>query len=411
MARTLFPRFLEAKISEALENTRVTTITGPRQSGKTTLAHKFTSDTRQFYTLDDSPTYDAADSDPVGFISRIEHGSIDEIQRAPKLIRAIKISVDSDPRPGRFLLTGSANILTIPKIPESLAGRMWIKTLLPLSQAEIEGTQVSFLDDLFEAEDMPFRKTGYKVEDLELRVLHGGYPGMLQASSDSIRREWATNYVNSIISRDIKELLRAYQLKDLSKLLQACAIQSSQMVVHSKVGKHMALDVKTVQRYLDTLEQLYLIEYLPAWRTGELRRLVSTPKLHFLDTGLLSAIRKIDQRVIEENRGVFGPLLESFVFAELKKIATWSKEQHSFHYYRDKDKAEVDFVISSGFNALAGIEVKASATVQSKDFAGLKKLQAAAGSSFKVGVLLYTGERVLPFGDRLFAAPVSVLWS
>ena len=411
MPKTLFPRFLEARVSESLNDTRVTAVTGPRQAGKTTLIQKFTSDKRPYYTLDDPTTYEAATYDPLGFVKRIEYGAIDEIQRVPGLILAIKMSVDSDPRPGRFLLTGSADILTIPTISESLAGRMSINRLLPLSQAEIEGVQVSILDDLFEADGTPFKRTAYEVDDLEHRVLKGGYPEIQRKTSERARQEWSANYVETILSRDIKEILDAYRLTDLSQLIQATAIQSGQLVVHAEVAKRMGLDTKTVQRYMATLEQMYLLKYLPAWHSNELKRLLKTPKLHFLDSGLAAAIRQIDLRTIQSNRTVFGPLLESFVFSELQKLSSFSDHWLLFHHFRDKDGKGVDFVISSGGNAFVGIEVKASATVRPSDFAGLRKLQFATGPSFRFGILLYTGTQVVPFGNGLFAAPVSVLWT
>ena len=411
MPETLFPRFLEARVSESLDDTRVTAVTGPRQSGKTTLIQKFASDKRPYYTLDDTATYEAATYDPVGFVKRIEYGAIDEIQRVPELILAIKMSVDTDPRPGRFLLTGSANILTIPTISESLAGRMSINRLLPLSQAEVEGVHVSILDDLFEADDTPFKRTAYKVDDLEHRVLKGGYPEIQRKTSKRARQEWLANYVETILSGDIKEILDAYRLTDLSQLIQATAMQSGQLVVHAEIAKRMGLDTKTVQRYMAALEQMYLLNYLPAWHSNELKRLLKTPKLHFLDSGLAAAIRQIDLRKIQGNHAVFEPLLKSFVFSELQKLSSFSDRWLSFHHFRDKDMAEVDFVISSAGNAFVGIEVKASATVRSRDFAGLRKLQLATGPSFRFGVLLYTGTQIVPFGDALFAAPVSILWA
>ena len=407
----LFPRFLEARISDSLDDTRVTAVCGPRQSGKTTLLQKFTSGERPYYTLDDPSTYEAAVSDPIGFIRGIEYCSIDEVQRVPELIRAIKLSVDSDPRPGRFLLTGSAEILTVPTISESLAGRMSINRLLPLSQAEIEGARVSLLDDIFEADDLPFNRTACKIDDLENRVLKGGYPEMQRKSSERARQAWAADYVETILSRDIKELLHAYRLNDLPKLIQASAMQSGLLVVHAEVAKRMGLDTKTVQRYMGALEQMHLLRYLPAWHSNELKRLLKTPKLHFLDSGLVAAIRQINLRTIKKDRTAFGPMLESFVYSELQKLATWSKYRLSFHHYRDKGGNEVDFVINSGGNAFVGIEVKASATVRSSDFAGMRKLQQATGTSFRFGVLLYSGTRIVPFGDSLFAAPVSVLWT
>lgn len=220
-------------------------ITGPRLSGKTTLAQKVTPGKRLFHTLDDPGTYRRAMSNPVEFIKGIEYGTIDEVQRVPELCRAIKLSVDSDPRPGRFLLTGSADIMAIPAIAESLGKRMTSLCLPPLSQAEIEGAQVSFLEDLFEDNSYPLKRVSHKIDDLAARVLRGGYPGMRSIVSAPAREKWVHDYVNGVLSLDIKELLGAYRLKDLMGLIHAGAKQSGKLAVHAVIARGLGIDIKT----------------------------------------------------------------------------------------------------------------------------------------------------------------------
>ncbi len=406
----MFPRFLESIISETLEFSRVTAVIGPRQSGKTTLVSSFATNERQFFTLDNEITYTQAVQDPLGFLRDVDCCCIDEIQRVPSLIRAIKMSVDSDGRPGRFLITGSADILTIPTISESLAGRMIVKKLFPLSQSEIKGNEALAIDDLFSSCFKPFTRTEYKPEDLEKRVLTGGYPDMHNIKSSDSKRTWATNYISTILNREVGEISNVHRLRDVTQLVRACAMQTSQLIVHSSVANDLKIDVKTVQKYVNILEQIYIVHLLPAWPSSEMKRLIKAPKIHFIDTGLVSSIRQIGLSDIKQNRALFGALLESFVFSELLKMSSWSDQNLSFHHFRDKEKNEVDFVISNGRGEVIGIEVKASATIRMSDLKGMKKLQSSAGENFKAGYVLYTGDQIIPMGENLLAAPVSVLW-
>ena len=410
MSGNLFPRFLKSQISDTLGFSRVTAVIGPRQSGKTTLVQSYSSEDRQFFTLDNEITYSQALQDPLGFVRDIDCCCIDEIQRVPSLIRAIKMSVDSDRRPGRFLLTGSADILTIPTISESLAGRLIVKKLYPLAQSEIGGNKILTIDNLFSKQFKPFTRTAYIPDDLEQRVLNGGYPDMLAIKSRDSKRTWAINYVETILNREVREISTASRLTDLTHLVQACAIQTSQLIVHSSVANSLKIDVKTVQRYINILEQIYIVSLLPAWHGNELKRLVKTPKLHFIDTGLVTSMRQIELGDLKQNRALFGPLLESFVYSELLKMSSWSGQSLSFYHFRDKEKNEVDFVITNGRGEVIGIEVKASATIRSGDLKGMKKLQNAVGENFKAGYVLYTGDQIIPMGDNVIAAPVSILW-
>ncbi len=408
--RSQYPRYIKCKVIEAMTDTRVVLIVGPRQAGKTTLAKKLSGENRPYLTLDDENVFQAAHADPLTFIRQFEYVTIDEIQRAPELIREIKRSVDTDQRPGRFLLTGSANILTISTVSESLAGRLAINELFPLAQAEIEERDSNQIDQLFESTPTMFSSRPLDTPDLTQRILASGYPEMLMRSDIGRRRAWANDYIRTLLSRDIREVMNAYRLTDLKALLAAAAIQSAQLVVYSQLSKSLGLSIPTVRKYINTLEQMYLLRLLPAWSRNSLKRLVRTPKLHFIDAGLLAVLRAITPDRLSQDRSLLGTLLETFVFSELLKLASFSEHTYDFFHYRDKDKVEVDLVVERPPDGLIGIEVKASATIRKEDWRGLKRLKSVAGSDFTGGIIFYTGDHPLAFGHNLRALPVSMLW-
>lgn len=410
MTNNMFSRFLELQISKTLDFSRVTAVIGPRQAGKTTLVNSFTSDDRQFFTLDDHFTYEQASIDPIGFVRRVDRCCIDEIQRIPDLIRAIKMSVDADSRPGRFLITGSADILTIPTISESLAGRMVVHTLFPLTQSEIEGKQTLSIDDLISGNLKIFAKTSYIKDALEKRVLRGGYPDVCNTTSEDAKKTWTRSYIETMLRREIKDISSAYKFVELSKFIEACAIQTSQLVEYSSIARDMKLDVKTVQKYIDILEQMYILRRLPSWHNNELKRLIKSPKIHFIDSGLAATIRQIELSDVIRDRSLFGTLLESFVFSELLKMSTWSQQRLTFFHYRDKQRNEVDIVITNGRQDVVGLEVKASDTLSTHALKGMKKLQNSSGERFKAGYVFYTGNQIIPMADNILAVPVSALW-
>jgi len=409
--RNLYPRHTGAKAHEALEDSPVVMLIGPRQCGKTTLVRDIIGDGRRYSTLDDEAQLQAATADPVGLVRDMDNGVIDEVQSAPALLRAIKRSVDENRRPGRFLLTGSANILTLPKVSESLAGRMSIIRLLPLSQSEILGGRPPSLLDRAFAGARPEAGEPLCGDELVRAVFAGGYPEMLSRSSERRRQAWARDYVDAIVQRDVQAVSDIERLDRMQALLRAIAIHSGQLANLSGIGATVGIDHKTVSKYIGILEQVFLMSRLPAWSGNRMKRLVKAPKLHFLDSGLLAAMLELTEDRIAADRTRFGPLLETFVHGEILKLAGWSDRRITLAHYRDKDQLEVDFVLENGRGEVVGIEVKASATVRETDFRGLKRLADATGPDFKSGLLLYDGENVLPFGDRMFAAPVSALWA
>ena len=406
----MYPRFMERQVREALKDTRVVLLCGPRQSGKTTLAQHIAGDAIPFFTLDDATTLEAALSDPAGFLRGLDRAVIDEIQRAPDLILAIKTAVDSDPRPGRFLLTGSANLMMLPRVADSLVGRMAVIRLLPLAQAEMRGTKPSFLDKAFDGK-IPTSKAPAVGDDLMEIVLAGGYPEALTRSAWRRRQSWYLDYIEAIVQRDVRDIARIDQLNLMPRLMRVLAEHSGQLVNYSGFGAALGMNHVTVQKYVGVLESLFLICTLPPWYTNALKRLTKSPKLHFLDSGLLAALRGLTPERIRRDRQLFGPLLVTFVFGEILKLAGWTGTRYAFSHFRDKQRNEVDVVTVDERGRIVGIEVKAAATVTADDFSGLRRLAAGAGENFLTGIILYDGDRTVPFGERMAAVPVSALWS
>lgn len=410
---TLFPlyprRRMKERILDALTDTPVVMIEGPRQCGKTTLAIEFSGPARPYVTLDDDSALDSAKADPVGFLRRFDGAVIDEIQRAPELIRTLKRTVDANRRPGRFLLTGSANILSLPHVADSLAGRMEIVTLLPLSRSEVFDAPGEFLARAM-AGDIVRPERLVTGDELVKNVLIGGFPEMLRRSDHRRRQAWARDYVRAIVERDVRDIAEVLKLQEMPKLVRALAHHAAQLANFSELGGQIGLDAKTTRKYVEVFEQLFLVRSVEPWFRNSLKRIIKTPKLHFIDSGLAAMLLGSTQERLLRDRTAFGPLLETFVVAEILKLVGWSNDVVSISYYRDKEQTEVDLIVESADGAIVCFEVKSAATVTTADFKGLRKLSELEKSQFKLGVVLYDGDQVLPFGDRLFAAPISCLW-
>ncbi len=411
-----FPRFALPHLEAALGDTPVVVIHGPRQCGKSTLA-RIAADRRGHtcLTLDDDNILRAAREDPAGFCANLPPKVvIDEIQRAPELFTSIKAMVDRDRRPGRFILTGSANVLLLPRLADSLAGRMEVLRLAPLAQIEIERATpgAGFLERLFAADfsvsPTPAPRLG---DELIERVTTGGFPPALARATPRRRRDWHLAYADSLLQRDIRDLANIRSLESVPRLLELAATQTSHLFNANALSAPLELTRPTVREYLALLEKLFLVELLPPWHHNRLNRLVKTPKLHLADTGLAAALLGLDVAALKADRSAFGLLLESFVCQELRRMATWADASYRFFHYRDKDQVEVDVIVERDGRDLCGVEVKASSTVTSADFSGLRRLQEICGQKFKCGVVFYDGETSLPFGKNLFAAPYPALWS
>lgn len=408
---SLYPRFTEPHLVEALEDSPVVLIHGPRQCGKTTLAQVVGERLGYtYFSFDDEVVRGAAEADPAGFVDDLPDRTIlDEVQRVPELFLSIKSVVDRDRVPGRFLLTGSTNVFLVPQLTDSLAGRMQVQRLHPLSQAELNLQETGFLDALFDGEfevqTMP--RLGAMLTE---RIIAGGYPAALARLGGRRRITWYRDYMDAIVQRDVRDFSRIRSLSALPRLLALGASQTAQLLNVTNLASSFQLSRPTIQDYLTLLERVFLIDLLPPWHSNRLRRLIKTPKLHLADTGLASAMLVSSVLDLQADRTLLGSLMETFVFQELKRQASWHDAAHSFFHYRDKDGAEVDIVIERGVAALAGVEVKAGATVRSADFRGLRKLREATGQKFRAGVVIYDGETCASFGDRLYAVPASLLW-
>jgi uncharacterized protein len=409
--QTLYPRFARSRVEEALSDTPVVLVHGPRQCGKTTLARMVGDAAGYSYiTFDDDVQLAAAQTDPVGFVADLpEKTVLDQVQRVSALFLALKSAVDQDRRPGRFIMTGSANVLLVPKLADSLAGRMEILRLHPLAQDELARRESRFLEALFTGK-FQIRRLARLGPELAEKIVAGGYPAALARATPRRRTAWYRDYIETLVQRDVRDLARISSLGSLPRLLQLAAGQTARLVNVAEVASGFQLSRPTIRDYVALLERIFLLEHLPPWHSNRLSRLIKTPKLHLTDTGLAAALLGVDAGSLARDRALLGQLLETFVFQELRRQASWCEKPITFHHFRHKDGAEVDIVLDRGAGEVAGIEVKAAATVTATDFRGLKKLREATGDRFLTGVVLYDGESVAGFGDRLCAVPIRALW-
>ena len=412
MSKTsLYPRFAENHLREALEDSPVVLIHGPRQCGKTTLAQVIAAQLPYAYlNFDDQVIQNAAEADPAGFVADLPDLVIlDEVQRTPSIFAAIKTAVDRNRVAGRFLLTGSTNILLLPRIADSLAGRIQIQQLHPLAQSELNRKPSRFLDALFERDFKTHQSARLGTELIE-RIVAGGFPAALSRPTDRRRTVWYRDYLEALVQKDVRDISRIRSLHTLPRLLTLAATQTAQLLNTTSLASSFQISRPTIQDYLTLLERMFILDTLPPWHNNRLRRLIKTPKLHLSDTGLACALQGVTVKDLQSNRTLLGNLLETFVFQELRRLASWHDADHTFSHFRTRDGVEADIVIERGSQALAAIEVKAAATVKATDFRGLRTLREAVGHRFKAGVVLYDGENYVSFGKDLFAIPIRALW-
>lgn len=412
-------RKLENIILQMLDSFRIVAINGPRQSGKTTLQKKIAQIKQmKYYTFDQSQTYEAASSDPEGFISFVskdQNVAIDEVQMVPQIIPAIKISADETNTKGMFLLTGSSDMFKNSKIKESLAGRMVSFNLFPLSLAEINNRDYNVIDLLFSDEfnKLEIDKKITK-EDLIGAVINGGYPEVYNLPSKQ-KKAWYDFYIKARITKDIASLenVQLETIKHLQKLLRVLASQISSLVNYSSIANSIEISDKTVAKYIQLLEALYIIKLTPAYSNNRSKRVVKKPKVHFIDTGLASFLLNVDIKNSMEGKNQYlGNLVENFVYTELIKHQSYANTDVEIFHYRDLTNKEVDFVLESSSGDIVALEIKSGSHLKKEYFNGLVALAKTTKQTNFKGILLYGGDEILPFKIdefRFWAIPLKIL--
>jgi uncharacterized protein len=409
--RGLIPRHAENLVADALDDTRVVLVNGARQSGKSTLT-RLTAKSRTdavVRLLDDPATLQSAREDPTEFVDHEGLLVVDEIQIAPELLRPIKVAVDLDPTPGRFLLTGSSRVLALRSLPDALPGRMEVIELWPFSQGEIDHEPDGFIDAAFDAGPDIDHSSSLRRRDYLERAVRGGFPEAVKRS-ERRREAFFDSYLSNLIERDVLELASIERHGELLKLLALLAGRAGGLMVPGTLSSQAGIPRTTLRRYLQLLGDVFLIKTIPAWSSNQTQRAIATPKLAFVDTGIACHLIGQDARRLGEPGGAGGAMLENLVVMELARQLTWSRQRARLFHYRTKDKTEVDAVLETRDGRVVGIEVKAGATVRSEDVAGLRHLANRLGDRFVAGYVIYTGQQTLPFGDRLRAIPMDALW-
>jgi predicted AAA+ superfamily ATPase len=405
------PRRAALAIAEALADTRVVLINGARQVGKSTLVRAVAGErTAEWRDFDLPQDRQSALEDPVGFVAFDGLMVIDEIQRAPEVLLAIKATVDADPRPGRFLLTGSARLLGLRDLPDTLPGRMETIELWPFSQGEIDSAPDAFIDTAFRLGPAIRHESAITRADYADRLVRGGLPEAVARTDPRRRGRFFDAYVQNLIDREVRQLAEIERAPQLTTLIRLLAARSGLLVAAGSLESELQISRPTVARYMRLLEEVFLIKRVPGWSRNLGARVTGAAKLLFVDSGIAARLLALDAHTLRRPGAPFGPLLEGFVISELARQLTWSQELVDLYHYRDHNKVEVDAVLENRQHQVVGIEVKAASTVRSEDFSGLRRLADKLGDDFLVGIVLYTGNTTLPFGPKLRAMPISALW-
>lgn len=410
----MFRRNLKEKLIDALSDTPVVLLSGARQVGKSTLAESLINDRfrAQYQTFDDPTLLAAAKSDPTAYLESLQTPVIlDEIQRVPELLLPIKREVDRDHRAGQYLLTGSANVMLLPTIADSLAGRVELLTLRPLSQGELADQKENFIDLICADDFKPPKPVEHENrQNLFARALVGGYPEAVKRKQPERRAAWFRSYIATLLQRDVRDLANIEGLTDLPRLLTIMAGRSGGLLNIADISRAVGFAQTTLKRYTTLLNQVFLIETLPGYSGSLAKRMMKTPKLFFSDTGLLAHLQGLSWEKIKYENSLAGMLIENFVFAELRKQSAWNGTPIEMFHFRTAAGHEVDLVLEIPSGEVIGIEVKTAAAVGPDAFKGLRTLKEAIGKKFKRGIVLYTGEEAVAFSADMFAVPIQVLW-
>jgi predicted AAA+ superfamily ATPase len=410
----LYPRRACDRVAAALSDTRVVVINGARQAGKSTLARLVAQDHpgAELRYLDEAAVRSAAAADPAAFVRHDGLLVIDEVQRVPDLMLAIKHEVDVDPRPGRFLLTGSARLFALRDIPDLLPGRSETIELWPLSQGEISRCDDLFVEAVFEhGADAEVPSSDLRRADYLMLALRGGYPEAVRRADPGRRTRFFESYVSDLINRDVRQVSDIERPADMRRLVNVIAAQMASLSVPNAIAGTLQLPASTVRRYLDLLELLFVVRRVPAWSTNLTTRAVATPKLMVIDSGLAGHLAGVTLKRAKHPSTPVGPLVENFVLAELARQLSWVEEPVRLYHYRDRDDYEVDAILEHASGEVVAMEVKAAETVRREDFRGIQHLARRLGDQMLAGIVLYAGGQVLPFGDRLRAFPISAVWT
>lgn len=408
-------RNITSRIYTALSDTPAVFLRGARQTGKTTLAKRFCEDGKRSYvTLDTVTALTAATEDPAGFVHELSKPVvIDEVQRAPGLFLALKEDIDRERQPGKYLLTGSANVLALPGLADSLAGRMEVLTLNPLSQGEIANVRDDFIARLFAPEfhDYDSDAKPWPKEKLLSAICAGGYPEILSRPLAERRAAWFEAYLTTLVERDVRDIANIQDKGSLTRLVRLLAARSGTIHNMADMGRTIGMNATTLARYLAVMEALFLVWYLPAWSANLGKRLMKSPKLHMTDSGFACYLCGADEGRLHTDPVLAGRLLESFVASEIQRQATWSKKDVTLYHYRSQSGDEVDLLLEDRAGQVAAVEIKLSESLSPRDSKGIQHVRDALGDRFVRGVVLYSGPQVLPLGERIFAAPISMLWN
>jgi predicted AAA+ superfamily ATPase len=411
ISNMLYPRNIKNELKAAIADTPVILLNGARQTGKSTFLSSMQQDSAsQVFSLDDLVTLQAIQSNAQAYLAGLPDIRIilDEVQRAPELFLPLKEAVDRDRRPGRFLLTGSANVLTLPKLADSLAGRMEILTLWPLSQGEIRQVKEGFIDLLFSESGMP-QVSGLPLQALCELLITGGYPEPLARREPKRRGAWFHAYINTILQRDVQELSRIEGLAALPNLLTLLATRTGGLLNTADLSRSLSITNPTLLRYIRLLEAVFLVVSLPPWFSNLGKRLVKAPRLYLNDTGLLCHLLDLEVESLIQNRNHLGPILENFVVMELMKQAGWSNKSVRLSHYRTHAGQEVDIILEVG-TRIVGVEVKAASNLTVDHYKGLRHLRDELGGMFHRGIVLYTGQQTVAVDEKIWAVPISALW-
>jgi predicted AAA+ superfamily ATPase len=411
--RPILERHIQPAVEEALTDTRVVVVLGARQVGKSTLVEAIARDSidAAILTFDDQATRAGATADPTGFVADLATPVvIDEAQRVPDVLLAIKQRVDREPAPGQFLLTGSANILTAPQIADALTGRAEYLHLRPFSQGELAGKRETFIPTLFDGAfpqltNQPIGRRAYAAA-----IAAGGYPETIARTAHR-RARFFDSYLDTVIQRDLASIAKVADRANVRRLLDALAAVSACVTNFQALSRTLGIANNTLRGYTDLLETLFLIQRIAPWSSNLQHRTLKTPKAHITDTGLLSHLIGANQSRIEGDSQLAGMFFETFAAMELLRQSEWDEHRPRLHHYRDKEKREVDILLERREGTVIGIEVKTAASAERSDFRGLAYLREKLGDRFRAGALLYTGPNTIPFGDRLAAVPLAGLWA